>query len=268
MKVARFLSADGPSVGVVDGPGIRAAGEDPLKPRPTGPAMPWSSVQLLSPLPRPGKIVCVGLNYYDHAAESQMQVPTAPLLFTKFANAVIGPGDSIRLPRNSNQVDYEAELAVIIGEETRDVPVASALGKVYGYACANDVSARDFQFADGQWFRGKGQDTFCPLGPWIVTRDEVPDPQTLPIRCKVNGQVLQDDTTANMIFPVAELVSYISTGITLDPGDVILTGTPVGVGFARTPPLFLADGDTVTVEIEGIGELTNRVAMTSSVETA
>lgn len=214
---------------------------------------------MAAPLDTPGKIICVGLNYRDHAEESGMAIPTSPILFTKFANTVIGPGEPIVIPPFTTQVDYEAELAVVIGRRAAQVSVDEARSYVAGYTCANDVSARDLQFADGQWYRGKGLDTFCPLGPRLATPDEIPDPQDLGIRCIVNGTTLQDSTTAQMIFSVDEIISFISQGITLEPGDVILTGTPVGVGFARTPPIFLADGDVVRVEIDGIGALENPV---------
>ena len=261
MKIVSYRTSTGAlRAGIVEGDQLRDAGVDPTSPAPGEIVGPVADQPLLAPIPRPGKVICIGLNYRDHAEESGMAIPTSPVMFTKFANAVIAHGDAIVLPPASAEVDYEAELAVVIGREARRVTVDDALPYVLGYTCANDVSARDFQFADGQWFRGKGQDTFCPLGPWIVTADEIPDPQSLSIRCIVNGEALQDSSTKEMIFGVAELVSFISHGITLDPGDVILTGTPVGVGFARKPPVVLRDGDTVTVEIEGIGALTNTVA--------
>ena len=211
------------------------------------------------PFARPSKIVCVGLNYVDHAAESKMEVPTRPLLFAKWPNALIGPGQPIVLPAEAKEVDYEAELGIVIARTAREVSVDDALDFVAGYTCANDVSARDVQFADGQWTRGKSFDTFCPVGPALVPAAEIADPQTLRIRCLVNGEALQDASTTDMIFPIAELIAYISDGIQLEPGDLILTGTPPGVGFARTPPIFLEDGDEVTVEIEGVGTLTNPV---------
>jgi 2-keto-4-pentenoate hydratase/2-oxohepta-3-ene-1,7-dioic acid hydratase in catechol pathway len=213
------------------------------------------------PIERPSKIVAVGLNYHDHAAESKMKVPDRPLLFAKWPNSLIGDGDEIRLPRESDEVDFEAELGVVIGEPTAGrVPVERALEFVAGYLCLNDVSARDVQFADGQWTRGKSFDTFCPIGPSLVPANTIADPQALRIRCLVNDVVMQDATTADMIFSVAEVIAYVSSSITLEAGDVIATGTPPGVGFARTPPVFLRDGDVVSVEIEGIGRLTNPVA--------
>jgi 2-keto-4-pentenoate hydratase/2-oxohepta-3-ene-1,7-dioic acid hydratase in catechol pathway len=210
------------------------------------------------PIPRPGKIVCVGLNYRDHAAESAMKLPTAPLLFAKWPNGLVGPGQPIVLPHQTAEVDYEAELGVVIGRAARSVSAEHALDHVAGYVCANDVSARDIQFADGQWTRGKSFDTFCPVGP-MVPAGAVADPQALGIRCLLNGVVVQDSSTANMIFGVAELIAYISDGIELEPADLILTGTPPGVGFVRDPPIYLADGDEVTVEIDGLGSLTNPV---------
>ena len=213
------------------------------------------------PLPteRPSKIIGVGLNYRDHADEQGAEPPASPLLFAKWPSALIGDGDAIRLPPITRKVDYEAELGVVIGERARAVPVERALDVVAGYVCVNDVSARDLQFADGQWTRAKSLDTFCPVGPRLVPASEVSDPQTLRIRCLVNGEVMQDSSTANMIFSVAELIAFASEAIELEPGDLIATGTPSGVGFARTPPRFLAPGDEVVVEIERIGRLTNPV---------
>ena len=210
------------------------------------------------PIAVPSKIICVGLNYRDHAAESGMAIPERPLIFSKWPNTLIGPGDAIVLPTLSDQVDYEAELGVVIGTRATKVSVADALAHVKGYCCANDVSARDVQLGDGQWARGKSLDTFCPVGP-LVPASQVPDPQQLRIRAVLNGETLQDATTADMIFSVAEIISFISQGITLEPGDLILTGTPPGVGFARKPPIFLRDGDEITVEIDGIGSLANPV---------
>jgi 2-keto-4-pentenoate hydratase/2-oxohepta-3-ene-1,7-dioic acid hydratase in catechol pathway len=223
-------------------------------------AKPLSDVRLLSPVASPQKIIAIGLNYADHARESGLEPPAAPVAFVKTPNSIIGPGEEIRYAKDDTaEVDYEAELAVVIGRRARKVSEADALSHVFGYTCCNDVSARDAQFADGQWVRGKSFDTFCPLGPWIVTADEVPDPQALRISCRVNGETLQDSTTGEMIFSVAAIISYLSRFMTLEPGDVIATGTPFGVGFARTPPVFLLNGDTVDVEIERVGTLTNPV---------
>lgn len=208
---------------------------------------------------RPSKIVCVGLNYRDHAEEQGTELPTAPLLFAKWPNALVGPGDPIVLPPESSQVDYEAELGVLIGRTARHVSEADALDHVHGYVCVNDVSARDLQFADGQWTRGKSPDTFCPVGPEVVPAERVDDPQALAIRCVLNGNTMQDSSTSNMIFSVAEIIAYVSRTVTLEPGDLIATGTPAGVGVFRDPPVLLADGDEVTIEIEGLGALTNPV---------
>jgi 2-keto-4-pentenoate hydratase/2-oxohepta-3-ene-1,7-dioic acid hydratase in catechol pathway len=221
---------------------------------------PVESFTLKSPVASPSKLLAIGLNYADHARESGVEPPKAPVAFVKTPNSIIGPGEEIRYAKDdTGQVDYEAELAVVIGRRAKRVSEASALDYVFGYTACNDVSARDAQFADGQWVRGKSFDTFCPLGPWIVTADEIPDPQNLRIACRVNGQTLQDGHTGDMVFGVASIISYMSRFITLEPGDVIATGTPYGVGFARTPPVWLLNGDTVEVDIEGVGVLSNPV---------
>ena len=211
------------------------------------------------PIERPQKIVCVGLNYRDHAEEQGVDLPERPILFAKWPNTLIGPGEPIVVPAISEQVDYEAELGVVIGERVKGVSTENALEAVAGYVCVNDVSARDLQFADGQWVRGKSPDTFCPVGPRLVPRDEIPDPQALRIRAVLNGEALQDSTTANMVFGVAEIVAFVSQAITLEPGDLIATGTPAGVGAFRKPPVFMKPGDEITIEIDGIGALTNPV---------
>ena len=205
------------------------------------------------------KIVCVGLNYVDHATEVALDLPTRPLLFAKWPNALIGDGDEIVIPRGITRVDYEAELAVVIGRRTRSVAPADALDSIAAYTCLNDVSARDEQFSDGQWTRGKSFDTFCPIGPRRVPAGEIEEPNALRISCRVNGETVQDATTADMIFGISELIAYISNGITLEPGDIVATGTPPGVALGRPDGRYLADGDLVEVEIEGIGVLTNRV---------
>ena len=207
----------------------------------------------------PGKIVCVGLNYLDHAEEGGNPLPKAPLLFAKWPNTLIGDGDTILLPEEAKEVDYEAELGVVIGTRARHVSEAQALDHVAGYICVNDVSARDLQFGDGQWTRGKSPDTFCPVGPALVPREQIDDPQQLAIRCILNGETMQDSTTAQMIFSVAEIIAYVTRTVTLEPGDLIATGTPAGVGVFRDPKVLLKDGDEVTVEIEGVGTLTNPV---------
>jgi 2-keto-4-pentenoate hydratase/2-oxohepta-3-ene-1,7-dioic acid hydratase in catechol pathway len=211
------------------------------------------------PIDRPWKIVCVGLNYRDHAEEQGVDLPKAPLLFAKWPNTLIGPGEPIVLPAESREVDYEAELGVVIGTTAKHVGETDALDHVRGYIPLNDVSARDLQFADKQWTRGKSPDTFCPVGPKLVPREEVDDPQALAIRCVLNGETLQDSSTSQMIFSVAEIIAYVSRVITLEPGDLIATGTPAGVGVFRDPKILLKDGDEVTVEIEGLGALTNPV---------
>jgi 2-keto-4-pentenoate hydratase/2-oxohepta-3-ene-1,7-dioic acid hydratase in catechol pathway len=217
-----------------------------------------AEVRLLAPVPNPSKVVAIGLNYMDHCREQNIDPPQAPMIFAKFPTAVVGPGAAVRWdPALTRRVDYEAELAVVIGRRARRVFAAQALDYVAGYMNCNDVSARDLQFGDVQWVRGKSLDTFCPLGPWLVTRDEVPDPHSLSMRCTVNGTALQDSTTAEMIFRVPQLIEFASRAFTLLPGDVIATGTPDGVGVFRSPQVFLKDGDVVTVEIEGLGELTN-----------
>jgi 2-keto-4-pentenoate hydratase/2-oxohepta-3-ene-1,7-dioic acid hydratase in catechol pathway len=206
----------------------------------------------------PQKIVCVGLNYRDHAEEQGVALPERPLLFAKWPNSLVGNGESIRLPSIAQNVDYEAELGVVIGRRTTGVAVDDALDFVAGYVVANDVSARDLQFADGQWVRGKSLDTFLPVGEFVST-DEVPDVQDLPIRAVLNGVVMQDSNTSNMIFGVADIVAFVSQAITLEPGDLILTGTPAGVGAFRKPPVWLEPGDEIRIEIEGIGSITNPV---------
>jgi 2-keto-4-pentenoate hydratase/2-oxohepta-3-ene-1,7-dioic acid hydratase in catechol pathway len=207
----------------------------------------------------PRNILCVGLNYKDHVEESKTPLPQQPVFFAKWVNAASANNAPIILPPDTAEVDYEAELAVVIGRRCRSVSADAALDYVAGYTCMNDVSARDFQRGDGQWVRAKSQDTFGPFGPYLVTKAEIPDPQVLPIRCTVNGRILQNSNTSKMIFGVRELIAFISRGVTLRPGDVISTGTPHGVGFAHNPPVFLHDGDEVVVEIDGIGRLSNPV---------
>lgn len=211
------------------------------------------------PIPRPGKVICIGRNYADHAHELGNDVPAEPLIFVKYPTAVSGPFDPIPRPAFVHDLDYEAELAVVIGRRGRDIAAADALDHVLGYCCANDVSARTAQMATGQFVRGKSFDGFCPLGPAIVARDEVPDVQALRVRCRVDGETRQDSTTALMIFDVATLIAHCSAATTLEPGDVILTGTPGGVAMGRKPPPWLEPGQLCEVEIEGIGVIANRV---------
>ncbi len=222
---------------------------------------PVSEVKLLAPVPRPGKLLCIGLNYRDHAEECGMAVPERPILFNKFATSVIGAGESIVLPPVSNEVDYEGELAVVIGKTARQVSEEDAMEYVAGYTVVNDVSARDLQLrlGGGQWVWGKSADTFAPMGPALVTKDEVSDPHNLAISLRLNDQVMQSSNTRNLIFGIPQLISFLSQTMTLEPGDVIATGTPPGVGNGRNPAVYMQDGDIVVVEIEGLGELTNPV---------
>ncbi|MYX20074.1 fumarylacetoacetate hydrolase family protein, partial [Streptomyces sp. SID8380] len=207
------------------------------------PGIPLAEAELLSPLAAPQKIVCVGLNYADHIRETGLETPRRPLTFVKTAHTLTGPTATVRVPRGTTeQLDWEAELAVVIGRTTRNVTAEQAADHVFGYTVANDVSARDAQFTDGQWFRAKNFDAFCPLGPWIVTADEVPDPHALAISARVNGATVQDSSTKEMIFGIGETISYLSRYMTLYPGDVIATGTPHGVGMGREPQLWLQDG--------------------------
>ena len=220
--------------------------------------------RLLAPI-EPRNIFCIGLNYRAHAAETGAPIPENPVVFMKPTTAVIGPGEPILLPaacEHGQEVDFEAELAVVIGRSARNVSVEQALDHVLGYTCACDVSARRWQKqgGGGQWIRGKSFDSFCPLGPMLVTADEIPNPQALTLGCVINGQTMQQGSTSDMIFSVAELIAFLSRDTTLLPGTLILTGTPPGVGFARKPPVFLADGDQVQVSIEGIGTLESPVA--------
>jgi 2-keto-4-pentenoate hydratase/2-oxohepta-3-ene-1,7-dioic acid hydratase in catechol pathway len=217
--------------------------------------------RLLPPVPDPRKIICLGLNYRDHAAESGAPIPKEPVLFSKYATALVGPTDSIVLPPVSSEVDYEAELVIILGKRGRPRSADEALSYVAGYTVGHDVSARDWQLKKDakQWMVGKTFDTFAPTGPHLVTADEVPDPHALPIRLRLNGQVMQDSNTRQMIFPVGTVLAYLAQVFTLEPGDVIFTGTPPGVGFARKPPVFLKAGDVVEVEIDGLGVLRNPV---------
>jgi len=220
---------------------------------------PLASVKLLAPVPRPPKLICVGLNYRDHAIESKMEIPKVPTIFSKFSSAVIGPGGAIVLPKNSTQPDYEAEFAFVIGKGGRHIPAADWDQHVFGYTLINDVSARDFQMATTQWLMGKTFDTFAPMGPHIVTADEIPDPHALDISLRINGEVLQQSNTRELIFKIPELIAFISSVVTLEPGDVVSTGTPAGVGFARKPPRYLQPGDDVVIRVDKVGELRNTV---------
>jgi 2-keto-4-pentenoate hydratase/2-oxohepta-3-ene-1,7-dioic acid hydratase in catechol pathway len=220
--------------------------------------IPIEEAAYLPPVSDPSKIIAIGLNYRDHATEAGLDAPTQPLVFAKFPNSLLAAGRPIRWdPALATVVDFEAELAVIIGSPTRDVTVENALTHVLGYACCNDVSARDLQFGDGQWVRGKSLDTFFPIGPYLVTTDEIPDPQDLAIRCYVDSNLVQDSNTSKMFFGVAEIISHLSKYFTLYPGDIIATGTPAGVGVFREPQVLLGPGSEVVVEIEGLGRLSN-----------
>lgn len=223
---------------------------------------------LLPPVPPPEKVICIGLNYLDHAIETGAKPPTEPIVFSKFNTALIGDGDAIVLPSLSQEVDYEAELVVVIGRTTRHVAVKDALKCVAGYTCGHDVSARDWQKGrpGGQWLLGKSFDTFGPIGPWLVTTDEIPDPSNLRVRMHLSGEVVQDSTTHQLIFDIPQLISHLSKIMTLKAGDLIFTGTPPGVGMAKTPPRFLRHGDVCTVEIEGIGPLTNPCVAEASLD--
>ncbi len=226
-----------------------------------GKPIPLNQCRLLPVIPAPEKIICVGLNYADHAAETGAKPPSDPIVFNKFPTAVCGHGDDIVLPRASQQVDYEAELVVVIGKGGKNIPRAEAMSYVAGYCCGNDVSARDWQTQKpgGQWLLGKSFDTFAPIGPAMVTADELPDPSNLRIQLRLNGQVMQDSSTAQLIFSIEQLIAYVSQVCRLSPGDLLFTGTPGGVGFIRKPPVYLKPGDVVEVEIERIGVLRNRV---------
>jgi 5-carboxymethyl-2-hydroxymuconate isomerase len=216
--------------------------------------------QFLSPVVAPGKIVAVGLNYADHMRETNQEPPVSPRIFGKFTTSITGPYDDIVVDQTlTQQLDYEAELVVVIGPRSKHVAEADALGVVFGYLVGNDVSARDAMKIDGQLDRAKSFDTFCPLGPWITTADEVPDPQKLGIRTRVNGEIRQDSSTAEMYFSTAFLIHFLSRGMTFEPGDLIMTGTPHGVGFAMKPPRYLVPGDIVECEVESLGMLRNRV---------
>jgi 2-keto-4-pentenoate hydratase/2-oxohepta-3-ene-1,7-dioic acid hydratase in catechol pathway len=221
--------------------------------------VPAQDAYWFAPVPRPRKLVCIGLNYRDHAKESNLPLPDKPVVFSKFSSAVIAPGEPVVIPATSHQVDYEAELAIVIGRRAKHVSADRAYDYVLGYTAFNDVTARDFQFADGQWQRGKSCDTFAPMGQTIVTTDVITDPHKLSIKLTLNGETMQDSNTDQLIFGVPQLIEFISQSITLEPGDVIATGTPPGVGFARKPPVFLKPGDKMEVLIEGMGGLGNPV---------
>ncbi len=255
-----------PQAGIVSGDQVIGLGQDMLRviaagtlPVLAGPCYDLATVTLLAPVPRPPKFICVGMNYRDHAREAGVEIPSVPTIFSKFSNVVIGPGAPIVLPKNSTRPDYEAEFAFVIGPGGRHIPAARALDHVFGYTIVNDVSARDHQTTTSQWLISKSFDTFAPMGPWIVTRDEIADPHALDLELEIGGQVLQHSNTRELVFGVSALIEYISSVVTLEPGDIVATGTPAGVGFARKPPRYLRPGDEVIIRIQGIGELRNPV---------
>jgi 2,4-diketo-3-deoxy-L-fuconate hydrolase len=267
MKILTYMAAGMPRAGVLEGDlvqPIRGSVFDVVRGAAVeldGDRIPLTDVTLAAPL-RPGKLIGIGLNFRDHAAETGKPEPKLPLLFAKMPTAVTGPGGPVVLPSYTAEPDFEGELAVVIGRTARNVGSDEALGHVFGYAVMDDVSARDRQREEPQWVRAKGADTFAPWGPWITTADEVPDPQALRIRTWVSGELMQDGTTADMLFPVAELIAFISGSLTLEPGDVITTGTPAGVGVARVPPRFLRPGDVVRIDIDGLGAIEHPVVAT------
>lgn len=267
MRLVTFQGPDSPAqAGIVTGDTVTGLGTDMLSaiaagtpPSASGPSHALSSVQLLAPIPRPPKLICVGLNYRDHAREAGLEIPSIPTIFSKFSNVVIGPNQPIVLPKASQRPDYEAEFAFVIGPGGRGISAAGAMDHVFGYTIVNDVSARDYQMATSQWLMGKTFDTFSPMGPWIVTRDEIADPHALDLSLEIGGEVLQCSNTRELLFGIPALIEFISGVVTLEPGDIVSTGTPAGVGFARRPPRYLRPGDEVIIRIEGIGELRNPV---------
>ena len=242
---------------IEDGPVSKAIIERHLSKKHAG--IPLTEVKLYAPIPNPPKLFMIGLNYRDHAIESNMAIPTTPTVFSKFNNSIIGPGDTVWLPKASQQPDYEAEFAFVISKKAKHVKGADWKDYVFGYTVINDVSARDLQLATPQWLMGKSCDTFCPMGPVLVTADEIADPHNLNIKLTLSGEVLQNSSTKELIFNIPALIEHITQVITLEPGDVISTGTPPGVGFARKPPRYLRDGDECVVSVEGIGELRNPI---------
>ncbi len=267
MRLVTFSRAGGaPQAGVVSGDQVSGLGSDMISvissgatPAASGPSYALTDVTLLAPIPRPPKLIFVGLNYRDHAAETNLEIPKVPTIFNKFPSVVIGPGDNIVLPKVSSRPDYEAEFAFVIGRGGRYIPAARAMEHVFGYTIVNDVSARDYQMATSQWLMGKTFDTFAPMGPWIVTADEIADPHSLDIRLEINGERLQNSNTRELIFKIPELIEFLSKVVTLESGDVVITGTPAGVGFTRKPPRYLKPGDQVSIYVQGIGTLTNPV---------
>ncbi len=249
-SMAELLAGGEPALAALRDAAARAAAEG--RPGDVDPAT------RISPVPRPGKVVAIGLNYGDHAAELGLEIPSVPLMFAKFPTSVIGDGATVEWDRAlTDDVDLEVELAIVIGRRARRVSREAALDHVLGYTCLNDVTARDLQFSDGQYVRSKSLDTFCPVGPVVVTTDELPDPSDLAVRSWRNDELMQDSRTSELIFDVAELVAFCSRAFTLEPGDLIATGTPGGIGYFREPKISMRDGDVMTIEVEGIGRLTN-----------
>jgi len=245
--------------GHTDSLAVVTAGLTTLAPGGAYQALPLDEVRLHAPLPNPPRVFAIGLNYRDHAIESGMAIPTTPVVFFKLPTAIIGPGDPIVLPKNSTQPDYEAEFAFVIGNGGYRIPASAWRDHVYGYTIVNDVSARDVQFASTQWSMSKSFPTFCPIGPAIVTADEIPDPHNLGISLTIDGEQLQNSNTRELVFKIPELIEYLSSITPLLPGDIVSTGTPPGVGLGRTPKRWLKPGETVTITIEGLGSLTNPV---------
>ena len=273
MRLVTFSRAGAsPEVGVVEGDQVAplagvadmiaalGLGMDGLKSAAKGAHAALASVKIHAPIPRPRKLICIGLNYRDHAIESNMEIPKLPTVFNKFATSVIAPGETVILPKMSEKPDYEAEFAFVIGKGGRKIAAANWRDHVIGYTIVNDVSARDIQLATSQWLMGKTFDTFAPMGPYITTADEIADPHNLNISLDLNGQTLQNSNTRELIFKIPELIEFLSSVFTLETGDIVSTGTPAGVGFARKPPVLLKPGDSMTVKVQGLGELTNPVA--------
>lgn len=282
MKIAFIQYHDFPQVGIVEGDNIILLPNDDypsvdfiiresekviqeiMEKKISFPNIPVSQAKLKAPLQIPGKIIGIGLNYRDHCREQNVPIPEYPIVFSKFPSSIIGPGEEICWnPNLTRQVDFEVELGVVMGKTARNVSNQEALNYVFGYTIINDISARDIQFKDRQWVRAKSLDTFCPMGPWIVTADEIPDPQKLRLSTELNNVIMQNSSTAEMIFSVAELISFLSHSFTLHPGDLIATGTPDGVGVFRKPPVFLKNGDRLRLEIENIGVLENTCTFSS-----
>lgn len=268
MKIAQFYDKNRIRLGIVEADSITPVDfqgemiefiEESASHTSSGKPLPLNAVRLAPPVTNPSKIVAIGRNYMEHIQEGNREVPESPMIFAKFPSSLIGHLGMITWdPNITKKVDFEAELAVIIGKRIYNCPETEVMEAIFGYTCSNDVSAKDLQYSDKQWVRGKSLDTFCPLGPWVVTSDEISDPQSLDIRCLLNGHLMQDSNTSMMIFKLPELISFISRHFTLLPGDIILTGTPQGVGTYRNPPIYMKEGDEVIVEIEKVGRLANR----------